>query len=333
MIASSLFTDVQWILIALLALLALTAVLSVSFHAVLAIAHDTLPYLLGLAWIILVFAIIDGAWIRAAAALVLVIYHLAMLVPRFLRDRVPRWAAGAPQVQMLVCNVYTENATPALLAEEMLAADADVMVILEWNPTFAKEFDSAGAKDSYPHRLCDENDHSDYSVCIVSRVAFTQESEMKHVGPLTMAHAVILSGEQHLRIIGINPTAAVDPGGYDEWKAQIEELTEFMSTSARPVVVAGDFNTTRFRPEYKLLLKSGLTDGHDALGKGMTSSFKLSADGVLAAPGTVIRLDHALLSKGVCAVAAEDLESCGSDHLPFRMTLAVRQSRRSAAPA
>jgi endonuclease/exonuclease/phosphatase family metal-dependent hydrolase len=93
----------------------------------------------------------------------------------------------------------------------------------------------------------------------------------------------------------------------------------------RPFVLAGDFNTTVFRPDYKRLLEAGFTDAHDALGKGLTTSFKLSAEGALAAPGTVVRLDHALLSEGVHALHTEDLEACGSDHLPFRLTLAVRQ--------
>ena len=98
--------------------------------------------------------------------------------------------------------------------------------------------------------------------------------------------------------------------------------------------MAGDFNTTRFRPEFRALLRTGFLDGHDALGKGLSTSFRLATEGVLAGPGTVIRLDHALLSKAVCALDAHDLDAGGSDHLPFVMTLAVRQQRggtRSAA--
>ena len=53
------------------------------------------------------------------------------------------------------------------------------------------------------------------------------------------------------------------------------------------------------------------------------------ADGVLAAPGAVVRLDHVLVSDGVRAISAEDLPSDGSDHVPFLVTLAIRPGDHS----
>jgi endonuclease/exonuclease/phosphatase (EEP) superfamily protein YafD len=90
-------------------------------------------------------------------------------------------------------------------------------------------------------------------------------------------------------------------------------------------VLAGDLNTTQFRPEYRKLLRRGVVDAHDSLGKGLTTSFRLAANGVLSSPGSIVRLDHALLSDGVAAMEVEDLDPCGSDHQPFRLVAAVRQ--------
>jgi endonuclease/exonuclease/phosphatase family metal-dependent hydrolase len=90
------------------------------------------------------------------------------------------------------------------------------------------------------------------------------------------------------------------------------------------VVIAGDLNTTRYRPEFKELLDLGLTDAIDSLGKGLDTSFKLGSDGVLGDVGAVARLDHALVSDDVHALGMQDLEACGSDHLPFKLTVAVR---------
>lgn len=314
-----------WLVLALLAVIALTAVFSISIHASLALAHDALPALLVLAWIILVVAVIEGEWALAAGALVLCGYHLVVLVPRMRAEKAPRWARHAPTVELVVSNVYTENETPELLARTLVEARADVMIITEWNPTFAAAFEAAGGRDAFPHRLCDENDHSDYAVCVLSRLPLGAGSTMRHIGQLTLADASVRAGERTLHIIGLNPTAVVDPDGFDEWAKQIDTLIDALPSLDRPLALAGDLNSTQFRPEYKRLLDAGLTDAHDALGKGLTTSFKLSADGALAAPGSVVRLDHALLSEGVQALRTEDLEACGSDHLPFRLTLAVRQ--------
>lgn len=328
MLTSAWITNVQWIVIVLLSVVVLTAVLSFSIHAGLAVAQDGLPYLLVLAWVILILAVIDRAWILAAAAGCLVVFHLFLIIPRFLSARMPHWAADAPRIRLVVSNVFTENPTPELLAASLLAADGDVMIITEWNPNFAAAFEAAGGNESHPHRLVDDDDHSEYAVCIVSKVPLDEKSAIIEVEQLKLTHAILPCGARNVQVIGIIPNAVVDPGGFPIWKSQIASLIAHVPSLDKPIVLAGDFNTTRFRPEFRALLKVGLIDAHDALGRGLTSSFRLSTKGILASPGTVVRLDHALLSKEVCAIDAHDLESCGSDHLPFVMTIAVRQHRK-----
>jgi endonuclease/exonuclease/phosphatase (EEP) superfamily protein YafD len=113
----------------------------------------------------------------------------------------------------------------------------------------------------------------------------------------------------------------------------MDALIGYVPSVVGPFVVAGDLNTTTFRPKIQELSDTGLTDAHESLGQGLSSSFKLSASGVLAAPGAVVRLDHVLLSDGVRAISADDLDSADSDHLPFVVTLAVRPGdRRPAQP-
>jgi len=330
-LASALSTDVLWILFALIATVVFTAILSVSLNASLAVAQDALPYLLVFAWVILILALLNGAWILAALAGALVIYHLTLVIPRFITSRVPHWAARAPHLRLVVSNVFTENKTPEVLAELLLAADGDVMIITEWNPRFAAAFEAAGAGSSHPHRLVDDDDHSEYNVCVASKTPLSDKSALVRVGELKLTHAVLPFAGREVQVIGIIPNAVVDPGGFDIWKSQIASLIAHVPSLERPVVIAGDFNTTRFRPEFRALLKAGLTDAHDALGRSLKPSFRLATDGVLSQPGVVIRLDYALLSKAIVATDADDLESGGSDHLPFVMTLAVRPHRRPAA--
>lgn len=330
-LASALSTDALWILFALVTAVAVTAILRVSIFVGLAIAQDALPYLLILGWVILVLALLNGAWILASMAALLGVYHLILIIPRFRSDRVPRWAARAPHLRLVVSNVFTENKTPEVLAKLLIDADGDVMVITEWNPQFAAAFERAGGGESHPHRLVDDNDHSEYNVCIASKTPLSDKSCIVEIGQLKLTHAVLPCGQREVQVIGIIPNAVVDPGGFDIWKAQIASLIEHIPSLERPVVIAGDFNTTRFRPEFRALLKAGLTDAHDALGRSLKPSFRLATDGLLARPGVVIRLDHALLSKAIVALDADDLEAGGSDHLPFAMTLAVQPHRRPAS--
>jgi endonuclease/exonuclease/phosphatase (EEP) superfamily protein YafD len=281
-----------------------------------------------LAWPITFVAIFAGVWVLASAGAILVAYHLALIIPRIRSDRVPRWVMDAPRFDLTVANVYVDNETPGDLAREIIASCADVIVIAEWNDEFGAEFEAAGADVTYPHRLCNECENEDYVVTVASKVALEESSQVVTVGPLIVTHAVITCGSMPVGVIAVHPTAVVDPGGYDEWKAQLDALREYVRTIDGPYLIAGDFNSTRFRPEFQRLLDLGLSDAHDTLGRGLSASFRLAATGALAAAGTIVRLDHALLSDGVWPVMAKDLESCGSDHVPFTLTLAVRPSTK-----
>jgi endonuclease/exonuclease/phosphatase (EEP) superfamily protein YafD len=315
---------VAWVILGFLAVVAVTATFGVSSRMLLALAHDGLPYLLILTWPILLIAITHGEWAIAGAAAVLAGYHVALMAPRVMADHVPRWVADAPRIDLTVANVYVDNTAPARMARQLVASSADVIVIAEWSDAFGAAFDAAGGDSAYPHRLCNDCDNPEYVVTVASRLPLAEDSEVVTIGPLIVTKVVVSCGSRPLAVLAVHPTAMVDPGGYEEWKEQLDRLIEYIPTLEGPFVLAGDLNSTRFRPEFQRLLRLGLVDAHDTLGRGLSTSFRLGTRGALAAAGTIVRLDHALLSDGVWPVVAHDLDSCGSDHVPFTVTLAVR---------
>lgn len=290
----------------------------------LAVAYDALPILLLAAWVVTIAALVTRHRLLAAVGAMLIVYHLSLVVPRLLAARVPRWAKRAPTMEIVVANVFIDNETPDAAARQLIAISADVVIVVESTPSFMAIFDEAGGSSAYPNRVSDPDDHSDYAVTVATKCELGPRSRMTTIGPLRLAIAdVDVQGISTL-VIALNPMAAVDPGGHETWKEQIEALREFIPTLSGPVIIAGDLNTTRYRPEFEELLEMGLHDAIDSLGKGLDTSFKLGADGVLATVGAVTRLDHALVNDGVFPRSMEDLEPCGSDHLPFKMRVAVR---------
>jgi endonuclease/exonuclease/phosphatase family metal-dependent hydrolase len=79
----------------------------------------------------------------------------------------------------------------------------------------------------------------------------------------------------------------------------------------RPVLVAGDLNTTPRDPEMSVLRAAGLSDPLIALGDPPTSP----------ADGPVERIDHVLVSRGLTAVEARVPRVTFSDHLPVVVRL------------
>jgi endonuclease/exonuclease/phosphatase (EEP) superfamily protein YafD len=292
----------------------------------LAVGYDALPILLLGAWIVMVAALVTGHWLLAGVGAALCVYHVSIVVPRLIAARVPRWAKGAPTLSIVVANVFIDNETPDAAARQLVTTAADVVIVVESTAAFMSTFDEVGGKEAFPYRVSDPNDDSDYAVTVACKREPGSRSQTTVIGPLRLAIADVDVDGISTLVVALNPMATVDPGGHETWKEQIEALKEFVPTLIGPVVIAGDLNTTRYRPEFEELLELGLRDAIDALGKGLNPSFKLGADGVLGTVGAVARLDHALVNDCVFPLSVENLESCGSDHLPFELKVAVRKA-------
>jgi endonuclease/exonuclease/phosphatase (EEP) superfamily protein YafD len=317
------------LLIALVVSRELHLVAPVDEGAGLAISYDALPFLLAFSWAVAIVALVTGHWLLAVVAGSLCLYHVMLVLPRLISARVPRWARHAPTLDIVVANVFIDNKTPDDAARQLVAAAADIVAVVESTPAFLAILDGVGGGDAYPHRVTDPDDHSDYAVTLLSKHELGPRSRMATIGPLCVAIADIDVAGTSTLVVALNPMAAVDPGGHETWKEQIATLEEFVPTLSGPLIIAGDLNTTRYRPEFDELLALGLTDAIDSLGKGLNPSFKLGADGVLASIGAVARLDHALVNDSVHALSIDNLEPCGSDHLPFRLKVAVRTAQVS----
>lgn len=318
-------------LVALVVTRHLHKVAAVDEGAGLAVGYDALPILLLAAWIVTVLALLTRHWLLAAVGGLLCLYHASIVVPRTIAARVPRWARHAPTLDIVVANVFIDNETPDDAARQLVATSAEVVVIVESTAAFMSVFDEVGGKEMYPYRVNDPDDHSDYAVTVACKREPGPRSQTTSIGPLRLAIADIDVEGISTLVVALNPMAAVDPGGHETWKEQIEALEEFVPTISGPFVIAGDLNTTRYRPEFDELLALGLRDAIDTLGKGLAPSFKLGADGVLGSVGAVARLDHALVNECVFPLSLENLESCGSDHFPFELRVAVRATDPRAA--
>jgi len=319
---------IGWLILVVLAGVVIAHRLQVRFAGdegpFVAVAYDLLPLALFAAPVIMIVSLVASQFVLAIVAAVLTAYQLVLVVPRMISNRIPRWARHAPRLRLAVANVYVDNPTPEDAARQLVGCGADVIVIAEATPSFMETFDAAGGKESHPHRVLDPADTSDYAVAIASRLPLEPASQMRRIGPLNLAVAEIKVDGVLTTIAGLNPEAPFDSGGYEQWRAQIEALESFVPEVVGPLVVAGDLNTTRFRPEFQELLDTGLIDCIDALGQAWKPSFSLRSVLPLGAWSLVMRLDHALSNDGVRPLRVRNLEARGSDHLPFLITLAVR---------
>ena len=317
-----------WLVCAALAAVVVTHRLQIWFNfdegSVLAVAYDALPLLLFSAPLIAIAAAISGHLLLAGAAVLLTVYEAVLVVPRLRSRPVPEWTRTAPQIRVAVANVYVDNETPGDAARQLVGSDADVIVIAEATPEFMHIFGSVGGDAAYPHIVSDPDDTSDYAIAIASRLPLEAGSALRIIGPLRLAVAEVEVGGIRTTIAALNPRSTFDTEGQEVWKAQMEQLKSYVPTVQGPLVVAGDLNTTGFRPQFDELLQVGLVDAIDSLGQAWKPSFSLKSVWPLGALGVVARLDQALVNDRAASLSIRNLHTCGSDHVPFVITVVVR---------
>jgi endonuclease/exonuclease/phosphatase family metal-dependent hydrolase len=155
---------------------------------------------------------------------------------------------------------------------------------------------------------------------IYSRLPFTS----RHVNRLLLNDAPTVTfsvGGRPLRLVAVHIDGAQH--GAADWRNELRALRPIArDSSGDAFVVAGDFNATRWNPPFHDLLRSGLTDAHEARGRGLSRSWPVRGT-VLSHLGPLMRLDHALVNRHIAVERVRDVSVPGSDHVGFAVTLGV----------
>ncbi len=322
----------MWGLVGALDLLVLALLLNISWFAWLAVFHDGSPVVLSVAWIPLVYGVATGHWGIAVAASLLTGIHLGLVIPRLIRTPLPAWIDAVPQSRIAVANVYIDNLTPAVAARQLVATDAELIVVTERTDRFMAELEIADVDRRYPTKIDKPSERADYALALAARVPLLDGSEVVDLGSTRIVQAVLQCGDRQLTVVGVHLAALTERNGFRIWRAETHDLMAYLSGLAPPFMVVGDFNATRFRPAFGQLRRSlDLTEAHDATGRGLSRSLKLASRGTLGLFPAFARVDHALLSRGVHAVEVVNLDPAGSDHHPFVVTIAIEPATFSGA--
>lgn len=283
-------------------------------------------YVLAPAWIVLVAALVTREWAIAALATIVAVSHLAFCLPAATADEVPTWVADAPTFSMFVANVRYDNPQKDDVARQVLAADADVVILNEMTPEQRAALQDAGVYDRYPTRMYTEG--RPFGEMLLTRLT-ARDVFNANLGGSRVPTATVSVADASLRVYAVHVNAPKSSAQRHVWRRNLDGIGG--STEARgtmPEVYAGDFNSAPWHGPYRDLLDRGLTDAHDAMGQGLSRSWTPHLP-VLDLLGPIMRLDHALFTPGVFPVSLDDVEVPGSDHRGFEITLAVEPSPRS----
>lgn len=279
-------------------------------------------YLLAPAWIILVVSIVSRQWALAVPAAVVAVSHLCFCVPAATADDVPEWVVDAPTISVFVANVRYDNERAAEMAEVVMAADADIVILNETTPALRDALRAAGTSDRYATRVHVEG--RPFGESILTRLPAT-DAYVEVLGGQRVPAVTVTVGGRDVRVYSVHVNAPKSSAQRHIWRRNLDGIGVSAEAATMPSLYAGDFNSAPWHGPYRKLLARGLVDAHDALGQGLSRSWTPHLP-VLSWLGPVMRLDHALFTPGLHPVALTDVEVPGSDHRGFRLEVAV--SRR-----
>jgi vancomycin resistance protein VanJ len=288
-------------------------------------AQGLLPYLGMIAPGVLVVALIRRRTRQAALAAVATVAYLAVTVPASRGGDPPRWAADAPTFTLFSANVRFDNPRREEVARDVIAADADVVILNETTPAQRAALREAGIDRLYPYRS-HTPDAAHYGDMILSRLP-TTDLDNESVGILELPAVTVTVGDSAIRVYATHLSSPDTTASRQEWLDQFDALSELVGTARTDLVVAGDLNASPFHPPLRRLIDRGLTDAHGATGQGLVPSWAPAMVPSFLS-GRVMRLDHSLSTEGVAPLTVADRDVTGSDHRSMTVTYAVRQTTR-----
>lgn len=259
----------------------------------------------------------------AAALVVLVPWTLEWIPVALGRD-----ASRTANLRVLAVNLLAPRPTPAL-AREILASDADVVLLEEASDEWWALLDAEGVLGRWPHHAAETHSfRRDYmGIAIVSRLPI----EALEIGPLGRTRVpyvrvdVRISSGARVRLYAIHtwpPYGTELLAMHEAQMAHVRELAarDVADPALSAVVFGGDFNASPTTYQYRRLRETGLVNAHERVGRGFATTWPN-----LPWPFPPMRLDHVFVAgRDVEVVSVHEGEGEGSDHRPVYVALSVR---------
>ena len=240
------------------------------------------------------------------------------------RPRTPPAACG-PGLKVMSANLLMVNPDPGPLAAEIMAEDADLLLLQEYSTRWLEALTAAGARSRWPHAVEVVRDDS-FGSAIWSKTPFVASELIELTDlPQTWARLPLGSGEIEVYNIHTLPPRTLE---YMYWHRQAMDLIlGLMESSPSPALFGGDFNSAS-RSGFSRKARRLVDDAWELAGSGPGYSWP---NGVFHLPP--LRLDHLWMSRDLTVTDIRLGVGAHSDHRPLVAHLAPRAGGRLCPPA
>lgn len=272
--------------------------------------HFRVQYFLT-AVVLAVVALVLRAYPSAAVFAAIALGHGLVIKDLWLGDEGPDPGVGGVPLRVITANVWDPNPAPEKVAEFVRDEGGDVVILIDaerehWQPALAQ----LGLL--YPHRVPTTWSKGG-PVLLFSRFPVLRYETIQPLkGQRPYLEVDLAVDERIVTVLGVHPASpkVTDPEDSHQRNHSLDHIGRNIKDRNRPLIVAGDFNSTPWSPHFRDLISvSGLHNA--AQGHGLIPTWPRQFW-----PARV-PIDHVLV-RGPLAV--EDVRrgpSIGSDHFPI----------------
>lgn len=217
------------------------------------------------------------------------------------RERVP--------LRLATLNVDPRSPDPAALARQLLDLDADVVLVQEYTPEHQIGFHDAGMPAAYPH-LFEAPLEGWFGSAVFSRLPIGSATVVT-IGQRPMIVCSLKVGATTVTVADLHIQAPMKDEWVGAWRDAYDDLDRIVTHSlaaGRPVILAGDWNSTAGHVPFRRLLSS------PELYEPQPGGRPTWPVGRSLPPVPVLELDHIVLSRAIGCRSVEVVAVEGSDH-------------------
>lgn len=247
----------------------------------LAMAVAFMPWVALLALVPVACALLARAWVLSAVAAVVLVACVVWQVPLFTGG-----SDGEPELTVAAINLRFGEADAEAVMHLIRDRDVDIVVFTELTPEAESDLRRAGLTKELRHGV-PRAEEGLSGTGVWSRYPLAHAAAL--AGFMSQNFSVDVAVPDHpVTVFAVHPRAP-RKAQHAVWERELAALRDELAKPARPVIVAGDFNTTRDHAGFRAIEEMGYVDAADQAGSGVAPTFPQGR-----APFPLMAIDHVL---------------------------------------
>jgi len=278
------------------------------------VAVDVLtPYALPLLIVLLAVFAVLGRGVLSGIAGALVLVDLLWLAPLFVGHASPQGRS----LIVVTANLRLGHANALSVVDLVRHVHADVLATEELTPAEVSALDQAGIRSALPYRVLTPGAGATGNG-LYSRYPLTRLPLWPLRFPSPGALLRIGGKDVEIHVVHTYPPVPWSPSASrNDWTVLRADAAALPTNE--PVVVVGDFNSTRDVSGLRQVMAQGLRDAPEISGSGLLRTW-----GPLHLPA-LLQLDHVLVNSRVGVAGTSVVDLPGSDHRALVARLVITQ--------